>query len=264
MVDKARRVVSFRVATAHHIPAYGGTELPEEMLRLIADSLLTGQVPFQLQHDPTRLVDAECISAEVVALPDGHRAVDAVFEVDAEAWQTYEAECAAAGVSGGFSISLVQYFAETDSTDVAGRARFSVVADASYFGDGEISSSARKLAPLGVVRIGRLYQFAHDPACRIVVEFLLSGTANLSWGVVSAALYDCIKSLKARRKRAPVTAGVSQVELHQQSGDGSKRVFLVRSDSDEVIRHAIETMVKAFDGPERLEWNETSQEWRSP
>jgi hypothetical protein len=268
MTAKDRKVVAGNITTSRRIAAYGGTAHSEDFLERLAALARSNQLPFVLQHDPMRSLNAKCLKAEVVDLPDGHKAVHAEYEVDGDAWDTFEAECIAAGAPGGMSFTFSEFFVEIVPSGSSGPAQFSISADAAYFSDDTIRAAADKLATVGAVKAGRLYQFAEAPSCRIIIEFLQSGLPGFAWGLASSALYDCLKYLVARRT-APSKQQVSapQIEFHvRQNADGSaERVLLLRTDKEQVLRYAVDKLGEVLTNPaQRLEWSEDTGEWREP
>jgi hypothetical protein len=98
-----RTVVTVRIASNHPLPAYGGVQHSDELLERLAQATRTGAIPMVVNHDHARPLNASCLAAEVVELPDGHRAVEGIYEVDSGAWDAFQEELRTEGAPGGMS-----------------------------------------------------------------------------------------------------------------------------------------------------------------
>jgi hypothetical protein len=284
-----RIVVQMRIATTHEVPAYGGVRLAPRVLEQIAEAVRSGRTPTLVNHNRMNELGARCLNAEVVDLDDGHKAVDAEFEVDADAWNRYQTHLDEVGAPGGASFSATERIGELPPRNPTSVGQFAVYADAGYFADEQITSAAEELTSVGTVRTGRLYQFSAVQACRIVVEYVhASGgpdaaTIGIEIGIalVSAAIYDCIKRLLAWRPAVPryppppdvpppdpTQTEPAQIEIHTTTTPGGVTVqtFQIRTNDEAVVRRALDQIFEAAARPDRpvAEWDDEQGEWRAP
>lgn len=240
-------------------------------------------------HNRMNQLGARCLRAEVVDLADGEKAVEAEFEVDADAWERYQAHLNEVGGPGGASFSGTEAIGELPPRDPATIGQFAVFADAGYFSDADITAAAEELTGVGTVRTGRMYQFSAVQACRIVVEYVhTSGGPDaatvgieIGIGLVINAIYDCIKHLLLRRPALPMyppppdvpapdptQIEPAQIEIHTvTTPDGvTVQTFQIRTNDDAVVRRALDQIVEAATRPDRpvVEWDDEQGEWRAP
>jgi hypothetical protein len=268
-----RKVITTRVASNHPLSAYGGVQHPDELLERLADGIRTGALPLILEHDHARPLDAHCLSAEVVGLPDGHKAVAADFEVDGAVWDAHQDELRDKGVPGGMSFTYAEIFSELTPRDPARSGRFGLTADASHFTDEAIAEAGAVLTKLGTVRVGRLYQFADVPTCRVVIEYvqqsggLDAAVRDVGIAIAGSAIYDALKKLFWGRSTTPAVSEPSQIEIHKTTeSDGvSEQRLLVRTDSEDVLKDAMDRFSDGIGRPERLlVWDDTLGDWTEP
>lgn len=263
------------MASNHELAVYGGIQHPDKLLEHLAEAIRKNQLPMVINHDHARTLDAHCLNAEVVTLDDGHRAVDAEFDVDKVAWDAFQDELRVKGIKGGMSFTYGITFAEfAPRRRRHGQGKFQIVADASYFTKADLEEVGEELAKTGTVRLGLLYQFALGPTCRIIVEYaqttggIQSAIETMGLGVASNGIYQVIAALLCKLKtkdKAPDSP--PQIEIHTKtSPDGStERRFLLRTDSEEVLKHALDQFTEGLERPEQiLVWNETERGWSSP
>ncbi len=175
----------------------------------------------------------------MVDLPNGYKAVEADFEVDADVWDAFQAELGEQGAPGGMSFTYAELFAELAPNDSTKTEQFSLTADASHFSDDAIHDAGARLTEFGTVRVGRLYQFADLHTCRVIVEVVHdSGGLDpdlwaVTLGVISAGIYDAIKRLLRRRSSQPDDDAPPQVEIHRSTtpGGASEQKLLVRTNA---------------------------------
>lgn len=197
--------VRARLATTHPIAAYGGTELPREALEQVARAVAGGSVPMHFEHDISRPVPAAVVASGVEELEDGHFAAWVEFDVDAELWEAYGGQVAAAGAPGGMSISFTSPMA---GRSLAGDAPLVVAADRHHFADDEIDEAVTLLSRLGVETRGELlYQFSFEPVAKILVEVVWPTVMALGPDVVASAIYDAMRSF-FRPGRGAITFNV--------------------------------------------------------
>ena len=76
--------VRARLATTHPISAYGGVQLPRQVLDQVASAVASGAMPMHFGHDISRPVAVAEVQTGIEQLDDGHFAVWAEFDVDAD------------------------------------------------------------------------------------------------------------------------------------------------------------------------------------
>lgn len=184
--------VRARLATTHPIPAYGGIQLPREILEEVAEAVASGSMPMHFGHDISRPAAVSVVASGVEQLDDGHLAVWAEFDIDAGVWAAYEDEVAAAGAPGGMSISFSGPMA---GRSLAGDAPLVVAADRHHFSDEEIDEAVTLLGRLGVEARGEvLYQLSFEPVAKIIIDVVLPMVMSLGPDLVAAAIYDAARS----------------------------------------------------------------------
>jgi len=192
MRDMSITRVRARLATTHPISAYGGVQLPRQVLDQVASAVASGAMPMHFGHDISRPVAVADVQTGIEQLDDGHFAVWAEFDVDADVWATHESAVVAAGAPGGMSISF--------TTPLAGRSLASdsplvVAADGHHFDDDEIDNAVAILGRLGVEAGGQvLYQFSFEPIAKIVIDVVWPAVMALGPNLVASAIYDAARS----------------------------------------------------------------------
>ncbi len=265
MSSGKRIVIVVHIATNHPIDAYGGIQLPEKVLEELTSRVRDNLIPFVNQHDPTQNLNAICLRADVVDLPDGFKAVEAELEVDAEAWDAVEADWSEVGAPGGMSITFSEPISELKPTDTKAIAAITIAADPSYFSDDDIQEAATRLTVVGSVTAARLYQLAAVPTPRIVID-LAAVLLSIPPGVAAAAIYDCLKHLLPRRKRLhKVLPEPTQIDIcTRRNPDGSiAQTVQVRSNDEAVLKHALDKLGDAVTWPKgQLKWEDEPGDWR--
>lgn len=184
--------VRARLATTHPIPAYGGVQLPRQVLDQVASAVASGAMPMHLGHDISRPIAVADVLTGIEQLDDGHFAVWAEFDVDAEVWAAHESEVAAAGAPGGMSISFTGPLA---GRSLASDSPLVVAADGHHFDDVEIDSAAAILGRLGVDAGGEvLYQFSFEPVAKVIIDVVWPVVMSLGPNLVASAIYDAARS----------------------------------------------------------------------
>lgn len=204
----------------------------------------------------------------------GHKAVEAEYEVDGDTWDAFQEELNAESVQGGMSFTHAEYFSELTPYDSTKSGQFALVADASHFTDDAIEQAGGVLTRVGTVRLGRLYQFNAAPLCRVIVEYVRQSAGYdtvaeaVMIGVAGSAIYDALKRLLGRRSTIPTaTESQPRIEIHTTTEpDGvSTQRLLLRTDSEEVLRHALDRFADGIARPERIsEWDDERDDWVEP
>src|SRR4051812_3192016 len=97
--------VAARIAGTEPMEKYGGVALDVRVLHQMATALNAGRVPMNFGHSPFEPIEATNVHAVVVGTDNGQHALDATFDVDADAWARVQERFDEAGVRGGFSFS---------------------------------------------------------------------------------------------------------------------------------------------------------------
>lgn len=79
-----------RIASTHPVEKYRGVRLSEGALRQFKETIEAGGLPMNFDHSSLNPIEARFLSARIVDLDDGELALEATFEVDAEAWKEVE------------------------------------------------------------------------------------------------------------------------------------------------------------------------------
>jgi len=269
-----RKIITTRLASNHPIPAYGGVQHSDELLERLVEATRTGAIPLVVNHDHARPMHARCLRAAIVELPDGHKAVEADYEVDGDAWDAFQGELHAQGAKGGMSFTHAEYFSELTPRDPTRSEHFRLAADAHHFTDDSIEAAGAALTKVGTVTVGRLYQFNAAPTCRVVVEYvqqsggLDAAAKDLMIGIAGSGIYDALKRLLRRRSTTPaVTEPAPRIEIHTTTeSDGvSRQRLLLRTDSEDVLEHALNRFADGVNRQERLlEWDDALDDWVEP
>jgi hypothetical protein len=249
------------VTTTHPVDIYGGYQHPPGMLEQLADAIRTGAIPMQLEHDLTQTIDAKCLRAEVVDLDDGHKAVDAEFDVPLA---TIEAVGDRKGMSFAYSETIMMI-----PESYAGVPKLALFADPAHFDDAAIREASRILSPDGPVAAGRYRQFNAIPTCKVVVEYVhesggvdgVTVAVGVGVGLVANAITEGIKGL-LRRRRSPRERQdePANIELHIVHGSLRERAIL-RTNDEGVIDAAIAELPAAIETASHYEWDGARGMW---
>lgn len=274
--EPRRETVRARVATSHRLEAYGGTEASEGLLQHLATELASGRLSVVANHDFMKPMHGKVNWAKVVPLPDGHKAVDIEIEVDTVAWEAFQEELTARQAPGGWSFTIAETFQSINAEEPIASGSFHLSADADFFSRDVIREAGEQLAPTAPTTLGMLYQFADPHACRVIIEYVQEGSlpdlANIAIGVgigvISAAVYDCLKVLlKGRKPPEDGDSPKTQVDfVTQRDADGRiRQVLTVTTDELDVVRRALDSVDTALQLPNAaLGWDDDSQSWREP
>jgi hypothetical protein len=87
-------------------------------------------------------------------------------------------------------------------------------------------------------------------------------------GIAGSGIYDALKRLLRRRSTTPaVTEPAPRIEIHTTTEpDGvSRQRLLLRTDSEDVLEHALNRFVDGVNRQERiLEWDDALDDWVEP
>ncbi len=249
------------MTTTHPVEIYGGYQHPPGMLEMLADAIRTGAIPMQLEHDLTKTIDAKCLRVEVVDLDDGHKAVDAEFDVPLA---TVEALGDRKGMSFAYSETIMMI-----PESYVGAPKLALFADPAHFGDVAIREAAEILTPHGPVAAGRYRQFNAIPTCKIVVEYAhqsggvdgVTVAVGVGVSLVANAITEGIKGL-LRRRRSPRERQEepANIELHIVHGSWRERAIL-RTNDESVIDAALAELPDAIETASRYEWDDARGMW---
>ena len=236
--------VRARIASTLPVARYPGWRISREALVQMATELVAGTVPMVFEHDVTDRLNADIVAAEVVDIGDDEAALEAEFEIDADAWQRLQDRFQAAGVRGGFSFSA----ASTQAVPADGLApAVTIAADAAAWSDAERLEAARSLAAVAPTQIDRLFQYS---AIELAAVFLILKDVGL--GVLGNAAFEALKSLMSRRPEV-----VTRIEIHRPRADGTVAKAVVVTSDPEVVRVAIEALAPAPLGD--IAWYDTEK-----
>ncbi|MGL5823806.1 MAG: hypothetical protein ACRCYU_03045 [Nocardioides sp.] len=224
----ATRRVRARLATTHAIPAYGGIQLPKQLLDQVAEALASGTMPMHIGHDISRPIFVSGVEAGVEQLDDGHFAAWAEFNVDADVWSAHEMEVASTGAPGGMSISF--------TGPLSGQSRPSeslliVAADGHHFDEEEIVAAVVILGRLGADCGGEvLYQFSFEPVAKILIDVVWPAVMSLGPNFAASALYDAARSFFRPGRRGLVFnisfgetwRGSRKVKIHIEASNAAE------------------------------------------
>jgi hypothetical protein len=237
--------VSARLASTRPVDKYPGWTLAPEALHRLAERLAAGDIPMLFDHDAHQPIAARYIDANVVPLEDGNFALEADFEVDADAWQAVQSTFDEAGVAGGFSFTAT---ADQSPSQWGEEAAITIAADASAWTDAERDEARALLDAVVPTRSARLFQYS---GIELATVFLVLGPVAL--GVLGNAAYDAIKYLVGRR------SSQTRVEIHRQGSDGTVTKAIVTTSDPDVAQAALESLprdqsppVVSFDTKKRL------------
>jgi hypothetical protein len=200
--DVSQIRVRVRVATSHEVEAYGGFQLPDEVLGEMAEAIRTGAMPMHFQHDISRPVVTSNVVTGTERLEDGHLAVWAEFDVAEDSWAAFEAERVAASAPGGMSFSCT---GPLKGGTLARNSSAVIAADASHFTDDEIRAAAALLRTLDPdAGAKRLYQFSYVPDVKVVLDLTVDLINSLGPNLAASVIYDAAKSLLRPQRGATI------------------------------------------------------------
>lgn len=217
--------VHARLATTHPIQAYGGLQLPREILDQLVQAVGSGAMPMHFGHDISRPVPVSGLKTGIEQLKDGEFAAWAEFDVDADLWSEYEAEVAAAGAPGGMSISFT---GPMSGRSLASASPLVVAADGHHFEESEIDEAVAILSRLGPEAGGEvLYQFSFEPVAKIIIDVVWPVVMSLGPNLVASAIYDAARSFFRPGRRGLVfnvsfketRRGTRKVKVHIEAAN---------------------------------------------
>lgn len=226
-------IVKGFVATNDVVPAYGGVQLPDEMLQEMAVVLKEGKLPFLAEHDPLRPVDAKILVSEVRKTESGSLGV----------WVEAEVPLGSMDGMAGFSYgaSVIAYRVGDSEAPVVG-----LFAEPSRVSESEIAEAADILAKKGLrVEAGPYLQFSIDPGVVIVLAIGL----EILVSVGGSAIWDAIKSLVHPKKD-------TEMRIQVEKPSGEKVSALVRTNDPQVAEKALQTLGPAVQDAVKLSYQE--------
>jgi hypothetical protein len=180
-------------------------------------------------HDLSRPVAVADAETGIEQLEDGHFAVWAEFNVDADVWAAHEAEVVAAGAPGGMSIAFTGPLADRLP---ASESPLVVAADGHHFSDDDIDAAVAILSRLGAEAGGEvLYQFSFEPIAKIVIDVVWPAVMALGPDIVASAIYDAARSF-FRPGRSGLVFNVSFKETRR--GARKVKIHIEASDATEL------------------------------
>ena len=245
----ATRVIEAFVATSRPLTAYGGVQLAPAVLDRMAESLRSGQIPMQADHDMRRPLFATVLQAEVRDTPDGYAGVWVELEVDSDEWAELEREHLARGHPGGFSFSGAVPVATVEPLASAPAVVIRLAADAAFWDDDDLLAAGRALNAAGRIDLSRRYAFAFDPTPIVVVMLAM----DVGVGVIANALYDGLRRFILPDRR-------TTFEFQVKRKDERIKARLETNDP-EAMRKALDTF-DAYVNPDQLNvWDDEHGQW---
>lgn len=173
---------------------YGKLQIPESMLREMAEQINTRELNLSMNHDPSDAIRARKQVAFVERDEQGKVFLRLNAEVHREDWQRWEAGREARGALGGMSLSV-----NTPIVIPEQPAGIFVSGDAADFEDPELAELA-EFGPPGVpVQADRLYQFGAEiePVC-MTIDFVVATLVAVPPGVIANWITRAIDRLRTR------------------------------------------------------------------
>lgn len=237
----------------------------------------------QFNHDAAQRIESRCLEADVVDIEHGFHAVEADFEIKASDWHAWQQQLAEAGAPGGMSFTASEKVTEIPAASPGTTVQLEIYGDAAWFSDDDLVDAGQYLAEVANVRVGRLLQFSHLPACRIIVEYVhesggLSAAAmgvSIGLNLIAASIFAGVTRLLRKRKKPAATdvptpqlieAAVPQIELHRVSQPNGPTVQTLKivTDDEEVLRRALDRLIEPAEHPEWsvAVWEDESDSWK--
>ena len=256
----ARVRVETVLTTTQPVRAYGGIRLGHKILADLAEGALSGAIPLTWNHDRRLPMNATVVDAGVRGRPDGFSEAWATLDVDEDEWSAFETSRAQLGAPGGMSFTMV-----TRSEEIRGPAPamttewLSIAGDAAHFEDDVVYESAVLLGRLGRISPGRLYQFAQEPAARVLLEFVVTMFQAVPPSLLANYLYDGLRPFL----RVPSRMGrTTTFEFVVSETSRSRRIEShLETSSEAVAREAISAFIDLAGRPGRFEYVEGAG-WR--
>jgi hypothetical protein len=242
-----------RIAGTAPMEKYGGVALDVRVLHQMATALNAGGLPMNFGHSPLEPIEVKNVQAAVVETEDGQQALDATFDVDADAWARVQERFDEAGVRGGFSFSAGEKQLGAASGE---KPIVSLAADAAAFTDEDRAAAWRFLEQSGPAEVSRLYQFDAQEILRVIVDvWAIAGPFIVN--VASSGIYDALKLL-VQRHRDPTV-----IELREHRSDGGYSTAVIRTDDPEMLRTALDSLSGSPTG-DLKRFDETAGRWQLP
>ncbi len=216
----------------------------------IANAMRTGEAPLGLHHDETRRLDAKLTKIEVRDTDEGYRGVWVEMEVD-------EDELRREGV-GGFSIAAVESLKLTIADEK--KPFIAIYADPAHFDEASILGAASQLERDFSVHAGRIYQFSVVPPAKVAIEMALTVLQQVPPNLITAALYDALKTWFMRPKKAART--IFSFRFKHEHGHVHAQL---ETDDPAVAKEALRTrrdIALASQAGDGYEFDATTSEWK--
>jgi hypothetical protein len=243
------RKVAFVLATSKRLDAYGGIELPEDLLESLATKLNAGELPMQFNHDSRQPVRVRNPRGWTERDGEGYLVVRGEVEMAEADADAFLAQLKELDAPGGMSFTFTSLIESIASAAPESEAEFVIACDASHFSQDEVVVSGRALSGLGTVEARQLFQFSFEPVA-VVTLILVNGIPAVAWNVVASYFYAALTRL-----RRP--AGGTRFEFHiHETPDERIIAATVDTDDAEVLHHAIDALVTIATTPGTYDWGE--------
>lgn len=217
------------VASTHPVDKYPEWKISRDALEGLARALREGKIPMLFEHDVTQTIQARVIDAYTAPVDDGHHAVAAVFEVDADAWSEVETRFRVAGVLGGFSYrATAPQFPSKTGLD----ALVTLAVDAAAWTDKDRADAGALLDSVVPTRTELLFEYS---GLELATLLIVIGQ-GVGLGILANAAYDAVKLLMTKR------TAETRIEIHQHRADGSELKAVVRTKDPELARDALQKL----------------------
>lgn len=257
--------------TSEAIDAYGGFQVPRQVLAQVVGSINSGGLPFHVNHQLDHPLRVRDLHAWVQTRADGIEELHfsaAVHPDDARWMKEY----------GHISVMMTAPIARDAQSENESQAAVRVAADHSWFSDDALITAERDLLLAGIgsegVRVERAYQFGLIPDPQIYLDV----TWAILQSVGASAIWDGVKQLfRLRRKRPEAENSPTTINFTVRNGDQS--VTAVVRTSDEAVAdrafdsldHALNAVVQqSTQGGNQeppappLTWDDTNYGWKPP
>lgn len=243
--------------TSEAIDAYGGFQVPREILMGIAVSINAGGLPFHVNHRLDHPLRVRDLHAWVQTRPDGINELrfSATVHPDDARWvEEY----------GHVSVTMTTPIARDAVLADEGEAEVTVAADHSWFSDDALITAEADLLLAGVtsggIRVQRAFQFGLIPDPQIFID--VTWTALQSIG--ANAIWDGVKRLfRLRRKRPEADTIPTVINVTVRNGDRSV-TSVVRTFDEAVAARAFDSLDRAVDAVLHQPVQPDSQELQAP
>ncbi|WP_412161439.1 hypothetical protein [Curtobacterium flaccumfaciens] len=243
--------------TSETIDAYGGFQVPREILMEIAVGIDAGGMPFHIDHRLDHPLRVRDLHAWVQTRPDGidELRFSATVHPDDTRWvEEY----------GHVSVMMTTPIARDAELANEGEAAITVAADHSWFSDDALLAAEADLVLAGMtsggVRVQRAFQFGLIPDPQIFID--VTWTALQSVG--ASAIWDGVKRLfRLRRKHPEADRTPTVINVTVRNGDRSV-TSVVRTSDEAVAARAFDSLDRAVDAVLQQPVQPESQELQAP